>query len=250
MGLVGLMNVLKLEGAKYDIKVNTVAPLAASRLTQDVLPPDLFAKMKPEFVAPLVLGLCSEPCPVSGQIFNCGMGYGSRAAIVSAPAVKIGAGSDMASVEDIAEDFDRIDRLDGAVEIADATTAILNMINPPAAQGPAPAAVDAADSAVESVFANMAKAFRPEAATGVDVVFQYDITGPGGGKWFCQVKDGACTVGAGTHGAPACILTMAAADFLAMMGGALSPMAAYTGGKLRIGGDVMKSQLIQKLFKI
>jgi len=41
MGLVGLMNTLKIEGAKYDIKVNTVAPLAATRLTRDVLPPDL-----------------------------------------------------------------------------------------------------------------------------------------------------------------------------------------------------------------
>jgi NAD(P)-dependent dehydrogenase (short-subunit alcohol dehydrogenase family) len=39
MGLVGLMNSLKLEGAKYNIQVNTVAPLAVTRLTQDVLPP-------------------------------------------------------------------------------------------------------------------------------------------------------------------------------------------------------------------
>jgi len=82
------------------------------------------------------------------------------------------------------------------------------------------------------------------------VVFQYEITGAGGGKWFCQVKDGACTVGAGAHAKPSCTLTMAAPDFLAMMDGSLAPMAAYTGGKLRIGGDVMKSQLIQKLFKL
>ena len=60
LALVGLMNTLKLEGAKYDIKVNTVAPLATTRLTQDVLPPDFADKLKPEFVAPLVLYLCSE----------------------------------------------------------------------------------------------------------------------------------------------------------------------------------------------
>ena len=45
MGLVGLMNSLKLEGEKYNIKINTVAPIAATRLTSDILPPDLQGKM-------------------------------------------------------------------------------------------------------------------------------------------------------------------------------------------------------------
>ena len=47
MGLVGLMNSLAIEGEKYGIRVNTVAPLAASRLTEDVLPPDLQGKCRP-----------------------------------------------------------------------------------------------------------------------------------------------------------------------------------------------------------
>ncbi len=87
MGLVGLMNAMKLEGEKYNIKVNTIAPLAASRLTEDILPPDLFAKMKPEYAVPMALFLCSEQCPVTGNIYNAGMGFYNRAAILTGPGV-------------------------------------------------------------------------------------------------------------------------------------------------------------------
>lgn len=99
LGLVGFMNSLKLEGAKYDIKVNTVAPLAASRLTEDILPPDLFEKMKPEFVSPLTVFLCSEACPVSGNIYNVGMGCFNRAAIVTGPGSVIGDGVEIPAPE-------------------------------------------------------------------------------------------------------------------------------------------------------
>jgi len=53
MGLYGLMNALQSEGAKYNSKINTSAPGAASRLTEDVMPPEFFAKLRPEFVTPL-----------------------------------------------------------------------------------------------------------------------------------------------------------------------------------------------------
>ncbi len=92
MGLVGLMNTLKLEGAKYDIKVNTVAPIAASRLMSDIIPPEVLEKMKPEFVAPLVLFLSSEKCPVTGRIYNAGVGYYGRAAMMTSPGTVIGDG--------------------------------------------------------------------------------------------------------------------------------------------------------------
>ncbi len=54
MGLIGFMNTLKLEGEKHNIKVNAVAPIAATRLTEDILPADLATRLKPEFVSPIV----------------------------------------------------------------------------------------------------------------------------------------------------------------------------------------------------
>jgi putative sterol carrier protein len=96
----------------------------------------------------------------------------------------------------------------------------------------------------------MPQAFIAAAAAGVEAVFQYRVSGEGGGDWYCDVRDGACSVAAGVHPRPVCTLNIGAADFLAMMNGRLAPMQAYTSGRLKIEGDILKSQLIGKLFKL
>lgn len=111
MALVGMMNALKIEGAKYDIKVNTVAPLAASRLTEDIMPPEIFEKMDPAFVSAMTLYLCSERCPVSGNIYNAGMGFFNRAAVVTGPGTVLGADGEFPSVEAIRDSLPAIDTL-------------------------------------------------------------------------------------------------------------------------------------------
>jgi NAD(P)-dependent dehydrogenase (short-subunit alcohol dehydrogenase family)/acyl dehydratase len=131
MGLVGLMNTLKLEGKKYDIKVNTVAPLAATRLTEDVLPPGLAARFKPEFVTPLVLYLCSERCPSSGGVYNAGMGFFSQAAVVSGPGAWLGDEESIPTPETVAANWNKITSLKDAQGYPDANAALMDMLAGP-----------------------------------------------------------------------------------------------------------------------
>ena len=249
MGLVGLMNSLKLEGEKYNIKINTVAPIAATRLTSDILPPDLQGKMRPEFIAPLVIYLCSDQCPVSGNIYNAGMGIYNRAAIVTGPGIMIGDGKEIPMPEDIAESWDQISNMKSAREYKNASDFIGDILSAfqkeeKASDG---AGKDLPD--VKAIFKKMPKAFRADAASGVDVAIQFSITGEGGGEWYTEIRGGICRVEAGTCLNPSCTIRMDAVDFLDMMSGKLPAMLAFTSGKLKIGGDLMKAQLIGKLFK-
>jgi NAD(P)-dependent dehydrogenase (short-subunit alcohol dehydrogenase family) len=75
LGLVGLMKTLSIEGAKYNVKVNTIAPLAATRMTEDVLPAELLARMGPETVAPAAVFLVSEDAPTNAVINAGGGGF-------------------------------------------------------------------------------------------------------------------------------------------------------------------------------
>ena len=65
LGLAGLAKTLALEGAKYNVRVNVIAPTAATRMTEDIFPPDLLERFKPQEVAPAALFLVSEQAPTN-----------------------------------------------------------------------------------------------------------------------------------------------------------------------------------------
>jgi NAD(P)-dependent dehydrogenase (short-subunit alcohol dehydrogenase family) len=68
MAVNGLINVLRHEGAKYNIRLNAISPSALTRMTESLLPPDIGPWMKPELVSPAVAWLCSEECDQNGEI--------------------------------------------------------------------------------------------------------------------------------------------------------------------------------------
>ncbi len=119
MALVGIMNTLKIEGQKYDIKANTIAPLAASRLTEDILPPPVLEKLTPELVTPMVAYLCFEECQESGGVFTAGGGYFGRAAVVEGKGVFIEHDGQV-TIEQVRDSLGKIKDMAGAEEFANA----------------------------------------------------------------------------------------------------------------------------------
>ncbi|MGD9042016.1 MAG: SDR family NAD(P)-dependent oxidoreductase, partial [Desulfobacteraceae bacterium] len=226
MGLLGMMNTLKLEGEKYDIKVNTVSPIAATRLTEDVLPPDLFEKLRPEFVAPLVLYLCSEQCPITGCIYNAGMGYYNRAAVVSGPGAVVGDGTTVPTPEAVKGRLEQIMSMEGAQEYYNLTVGLGPMMDAFSPKGEGPAAEEGLT--VKTIFDRLPEAFQADKAAGVDVVFQFKISGPDGGDWYATVKDGTCEVNAGVHESPTTTIIMSDEDFVGLIEGTVNAMQAYT----------------------
>ncbi|KAG0379486.1 hypothetical protein BGX24_000226 [Mortierella sp. AD032] len=75
LALVGLTQTLALEGKRDNIHCNVIAPMAASRMTETILPPDMLASLKPEMVTPLVEYLCHEETTETGSIFEVGAGF-------------------------------------------------------------------------------------------------------------------------------------------------------------------------------
>jgi NAD(P)-dependent dehydrogenase (short-subunit alcohol dehydrogenase family) len=111
LGLVGLINTLAQEGAKYNIKANALAPIAATRMTQDILPPEVFEKLTPEYVAPVVGYLMSEEVPDSASVFIVGGGKVQRTALFQNEGVTF---DHVPSVDDVAAKWPQIDDLSAA----------------------------------------------------------------------------------------------------------------------------------------
>lgn len=114
MGIVGFMNSLAIEGQKYGIHVNSLAPIAATRMTEDLMPENVLQLLKPEAVTPAVVFMGSREAPTR-QIIAAGAGVFARVAIQESPGVFLPA--EQRDADHVASAWSDIANTDGQVEL-------------------------------------------------------------------------------------------------------------------------------------
>ena len=107
---------------------------------------------------------------------------------------------------------------------------------------------DAAPTSAKQAFDMMPTRFNKEAAKGLNAVYQFDLSGDGGGKWQVIIKDQTVEVKEGASPSPNITISMTAQDYLDMLSGKLNGQVAFMSGKLRIAGDLGLAMRMQSVF--
>jgi NAD(P)-dependent dehydrogenase (short-subunit alcohol dehydrogenase family) len=105
MGIIGFMNTIKLEGQKNNVHINAISPVAATRMTENLMPPAMLDRLKPEYVTPGVVYLASEEAP-TGVILAAGAGVFALARIYETEGVNLGEGG--LSAEEVRDNWAKI----------------------------------------------------------------------------------------------------------------------------------------------
>lgn len=265
LGLWGFTQSLAKEGEKRNIKVNCIAPLAGTRMTETVMPKEVTNALKPDFVAPFVAFLCHESCPDSGALYEVGAGYIAKQRWQRTAGVQYDV--DNLTIESVKEQWAQVnDFSQGATNpesnqemMAVVMNNIENKSKLPKAAPKAAAPVKVAAAAVatpsatglksENIFGMMAtylnQGLGKQLIPKVDAVFGFEILAKKGAKpslvYTIDLKNGQ---GKTVRGAPAnadATFTMTDDDFESVCMAKLNPQIAFMQGKMKIKGNMSKA---------
>jgi 3-hydroxyacyl-CoA dehydrogenase/3a,7a,12a-trihydroxy-5b-cholest-24-enoyl-CoA hydratase len=266
LGLLGFANTLAIEGKGREIFVNTIAPVAGSRMTATVMPPELVEAFKPEFVTPLVLLLCHESSSETGGVFEVGAGWVSklrwqRTLGAYFPVDRSLTPEDIRAAWPVVTDFEGATNPTGTQEALGPLIANLqnkgeNAQYPgvksaasgtkstpsQASQSPA-VAVGVPGFKASTLFEALEKAIKSNGAQMVKAVgatYQFNLKNASNQtqQWCLDLKNGNGAMTLGASAKPDCTLTLGDEDFVSIMTGKLNAQQAFMQGKLKVTGNM------------
>lgn len=273
MGLIGLSNTIAVEGAKYNIHSNVIIPIAASRLTADIIPEQLLKRLRPSYVAPVVAYLCHENCKETGGTFEASGGWVARYKLHRSVGKVY---NEDLSLEALDRDWKQLTAMQGGAyfsSVAEHFGSIVQSLqdneeinNLPVLQAKQADEnnnnnrKDDDDAILKSIPVSGYKCdilfniidYRmkeePDLLEQLKAVFQYNITQNGKHitTWTADTKHDIAVYNSEPRNnvKPDCTVTVDDDDFVKIMVGKLNPQRAFIMGKLNIKGNVL---LLQKL---
>lgn len=280
MGLIGLSNTLAVEGSKYNIHSNVIIPIAASQLTENILPEQLLNRLLPAYVAPVVAYLCHENCYETGGIFEASGGWVARYRLHRSQGKVFH--KDELSVESLEKNWNQVTSMEGGAYFSSVGEHFGSVIQS-LQEADKVAPVAASSSAVAKAATNGANSLglapanddgallksvpisgykcdilfsiidyrmkeEPELIEQLKAIFQYNITQNGKHvtTWTADTKNDIAVYNSEprNNAKPDCVVTVDDDDFVKIMVGKLNPQRAFIMGKLNIKGNVL---LLQKL---
>ncbi|KAF4669610.1 hypothetical protein FOZ61_003537 [Perkinsus olseni] len=253
-GIVGMTKSMALEGKKRGILCNVIVPVAASRMTETVMPPDLLSQLSPEFVSPLVVAMCHETYQGSGDVFEAGAGWFAKVLTQRSRGVTVKwpfQPEDLLNegIQKAIADFSR-----DAVYPNSSGEALMSLmqtrgdaVTPPSAVQPqaSGSTMKAARifDIIKAYFDHPSKPGSPLVKKlGTTYTFEiYEGKKVGDGKsrkWTLNLKDGAGKCYEAEEADGACTISLIDANFMALVRDELQPQAAFMQGKLKIRGDL------------
>jgi len=256
LAILGMANSLALEGASKNVHVNTIAPIAGSRMTETVLPPQLVEALKPEFVAPLVTYLCHDSTTENGGLFEVGAGFIGKLRWERTQGHLFDTSAEI-TPEAIRDNWSTVvdfTHTTHPASMKDSTSPLIARLNKgkpaPPKETPAPSA-----SPVASIFGELEKKLKANTAA-----FVKDINGTfvfviGGETWVVDLTSGSATAGTVSKVTSApkvnngVTITVSPTDFVDLMSGKANPTALWSQGKIQLEGNMAFAMKLQTLTK-
>lgn len=249
MGLHGLTQSLAKEGEKRNIRVNTIAPLAGTRMTATVMPAEVVEALKPDYVAPFVAFLAHDSCQENGGLFEVGAGYiakqrWQRSGGVQYPVKGL-------TPETVAAGWNKVTDFSAGATFPESNQEMMEVImnnleKSKEEEAKAAPAQPSSGLVSETIFAMMKEFLRrgegKPLIPKVQAVFGFEITKKKGAKpsliYEIDMKNGQGDVHQRKPQGADATFTMTDGDFDKVCKGTLNPQIAFMQGKMKIKGNM------------